>query len=72
MSVLFRTFHNFVSSISEIVFTQAKPMPDNTMDLVELEQTNVSIDKEYNDMLQLKPSYNFRPRKPVNYKPLTL
>jgi len=72
MSILFRTFHNVFSTISEIVFSQNKTATENTMNKVESEQTHVSIDREYNDMLQLKPSYNLRPRKDVNYKPLTL
>ena len=72
MSILIRTFQNVFHSISEIVFSQNKTATDNPMDKVESEQTHVSIDREYNDMLQLKPSYNLRPRKDVNYKPLTL
>jgi len=69
MSILIRTFQNVFHSISEIVFSHNK---SSTECKVESEQTHVSIDREYNDMLQLKPSYNLRPRKDVNYKPLTL
>ena len=69
MSILIRTFQNVFHSISEIVFSQNKSATEYK---VESEQTHVSIDREYNDMLQLKPSYNLRPRKDINYKPLTL